>query len=389
VIKNVFLWLNGCMLSDLARQRFLALMQDPGIKAHDFWRFFSKEGGVSRRRQLPVSWQGAWQDPQAHLPDSLHAWQQNAHHHLVYYGHLGYPEALLALENAPPLLYYQGELAALATPLLAIVGSRAASAPGRDFAFWLAQRMVGLGWGVVSGLAFGVDIAAHQGALAAGGVTVAVVPGSLQPIYPKSHRAFVQPIMVQGGVLSECPLGAPVYRAHFYQRNRLISGLARAVLVVEADKRSGSLITARHALLQGRDVMAYPGTPGCDQLIRQGAALVTDLGHILETLGIQGDSGLPDQVGGACRQMHSLSVAQRALLAYIPRAWLGLGVLVQKVAQPLDSVLSMLTELEIKGLVESSCAGVRRMQPGSLERRGFARDCAAGSRRSHGNVNDR
>lgn len=201
-----------------------------------------------------------------------------------------FPPALAALDDAPPILWIKGDAATLAAPCIAMVGARNASLSGRKIATAWAAELAAAGLTVVSGLARGIDGAAHQGALTKGR-TVAVMAGGVDAIYPAEHRALWQQIMEAGAVVSELPPGTEPIAPLFPRRNRIISGLSRAVVVVEATLKSGSLITARYALDQGRDVLAVPGSPlepraeGPNSLIRDGATLVQSVADILDALG--------------------------------------------------------------------------------------------------------
>ncbi len=222
------------------------------------------------------------------------AWLAEAGHELIAWDDPDYPQALLALGHAPPVLYFVGRRELLNRPALAIVGSRNATAQGKDNARAFAQALADAGLTIVSGLALGVDAAAHEGGLLGMGGTLAVVGTGLDRVYPARHRDLAHAIAARGGLLSEFPLGTPPKDNNFPRRNRLISGLARGVLVVEAALSSGSLITARYAGEQGRDVFAIPGSihsplsKGCHKLIREGAKLVETAQDILEELGMAG-----------------------------------------------------------------------------------------------------
>ena len=199
-----------------------------------------------------------------------------------------YPPALAAIADPPPLLALRGEPALLARPTVAIVGARNASAAGQKIAERLAHDIGAAGYVIVSGLARGIDAAAHRGSLATG--TIAVLAGGHDNVFPENHVALLESILHDGAAVSEMPPDwAP--RAHdFPRRNRLISGLAIGVIIVEAAKRSGSLITARLALEQGREVFSVPGSPldpraeGTNDLLKQGATLVTEAGDVLAAL---------------------------------------------------------------------------------------------------------
>jgi DNA processing protein len=205
-------------------------------------------------------------------------------------GDPAYPDALLNSADPPLLLYVQGQVELLATRALAIVGSRHPTAQGEDNAREFAGALARAGFTIVSGMALGIDGAAHEGALDAGGATVAVVGTGLDRVYPASHRALAHRIAEQGAIVSEFPLGTPPLAQNFPQRNRIIAGLAAGTLVVEAALRSGSLITARLATEAGREVFAIPGSihspqaRGCHALIRQGAKLVETAADVLEEL---------------------------------------------------------------------------------------------------------
>ena len=210
--------------------------------------------------------------------------------HVLTLDHPAWPPLLLQAADAPLLLYAEGDLSALSAPAVAVVGSRQPTPQGRDNAEHFAHELASAGWVVVSGLAQGVDAAAHEGALAAGGRTVAVVGTGLDQCYPARHRALARRIAEQGALLSEYAPGTPPLAEHFPQRNRLIAALARGTLVVEAALRSGSLITARLANEAGREVWAIPGSihapqsRGCHALIKQGAALVESVQDMLDEL---------------------------------------------------------------------------------------------------------
>jgi DNA processing protein len=212
-------------------------------------------------------------------------------------GEVGYPEPLAAIEDAPPLLALRGDAGLLLRPSIGVVGARNASAGGRKLAEELSRELGAAGLMVVSGLARGIDAAAHQGALASG--TVAVFAGGLDQVYPPEHEGLAQSILDHGGALiSEMPLGTEPQARHFPRRNRLVSGLSRGVLVIEAALKSGSLTTARFALEQGRDVMAVPGSPldprcrGTNQLLREGAGLVETAADALLHLGLDPELSL-------------------------------------------------------------------------------------------------
>ena len=267
----------------------------------------------------------------------------------------------------PAALFVEGEPAHLARPQVAIVGSRAATAAGRETAFDFAARLAAAGFAITSGLATGIDAAAHRGALAAGGVTIAVCGTGLDRVYPPEHHELAARIAAAGCLVSEFPTGTPPPAHNFPRRNRLMSGLSRGVLVIEAAARSGSLITARLAGEQGREVMAVPGSihnplaRGCHRLIKDGAALVETVDDVLGALG---GSGLESatRIGGEWRRIREnpgRRVGQRRgnavecarLRAGGPRR------LVERTGLAASSVISKLQLLELEGRVESLAGG--------------------------------
>ncbi len=276
------------------------------------------------------------------------AWLEQPGQHLLMWDDARYPALLAELADAPPLLFVAGDPGILERPQLAMVGSRRASKPGLDTAHAFARSLAGGGFVITSGLALGIDGAAHQGALDVGGATVAVLGTGLQCLYPARHQRLAAQIAEQGGALvSELPLDCPPQASNFPRRNRIISGLSLGVLVVEASPSSGSLITARLAAEQGREVYAipgsihHPGARGCHQLIRDGATLVESIEHILEALrGWQAPGPSPAPEGAAHPLLELLHAAPQSSEA-----------LVQASGWALSEVLAALTELELDGRV--------------------------------------
>jgi DNA processing protein len=219
------------------------------------------------------------------------AWLERPAQHLLMWDQPDYPALLAQISDAPPLLFVAGDPGILEKPQLAMVGSRRASRPGMDTAAAFSRSLAGAGFVITSGLALGIDAAAHQAALDVGGQTVGVLGTGLEKFYPQRNRRLADAMIASGSaVLSEFPLDAGPSASNFPRRNRIISGLSLGVLVVEASVASGSLITARLAAEQGREVFAmpgsihHPGARGCHQLIRDGAVLVETIEHILEAL---------------------------------------------------------------------------------------------------------
>jgi DNA processing protein len=278
------------------------------------------------------------------------AWLEQPGHELLMWDDPAYPALLAELPDAPPLLFVDGDSSLLERPQLAMVGSRQASRPGLDNATAFARNLASGGFVITSGLALGIDGAAHQGALDVGGRTIAVLGTGLQHLYPRRHLGLAGRIVEGGGALvSEFPLDCAPHASNFPRRNRIISGLSLGVLVVEASPSSGSLITARLAAEQGREVYAipgsihHPGARGCHQLIRQGAALVESVDDILQAL--QGWHH-----GSVVVQPHA-EQPTHPLLVQLHAAPMTSETLAGNLAQPLEQVLAELTELEIEGLV--------------------------------------
>lgn len=219
------------------------------------------------------------------------AFLNKPHAHIIRYNQVAYPILLKQIVNPPPLLFVEGDVDILSHAQLAMVGSRNPTPMGNEMAFQFAKYLVSKRLVITSGLAVGIDGAAHRGALTGGGRTIGVIGSGLDKIYPSTHISLAKQMMDNGGALvSEFPMGTSPRREFFPRRNRLISGLSMGVLVVEAALNSGSLITAKYAIDQGRDVFAIPGSPhnplakGCHQLIKEGAKLVEEAEDILQEL---------------------------------------------------------------------------------------------------------
>ncbi|MDZ4202993.1 MAG: DNA-processing protein DprA [Gallionella sp.] len=219
------------------------------------------------------------------------SWLEDDNNHVVTLGDRDYPQALLNIPDPPLLLYVKGRRDLLNHPALAVVGSRNATPQGIHNAEAFARSLSEAGLCIVSGMAHGIDAAAHRGALQGTGSSIAVVGTGLDKVYPSANRGLAHALAAQGALISEFPLGTPPLAANFPRRNRIISGMSSGCLVVEASLQSGSLITARLALEQGRDVFAIPGSihspqsKGCHTLLKQGAKLVEAAQDILEELG--------------------------------------------------------------------------------------------------------
>lgn len=228
-------------------------------------------------------------NPNLTLIENNLAWLDNApNKHIIYYDHPHYPKLLKEISSPPLLLYLQGDLSLLNSNQIALVGSRSCTPYGKEKAYQFAGLLSNAGFTITSGLAIGIDGLAHQGALAKHGKTIAVLGTGLNNIYPKRHLKLAEKIIENGLLVSEFWPDAPAHPSNFPRRNRIISGLSLGVLVIEASQRSGSLITARYAVEQNREVFALPGSIdnseacGCHQLIQQGAKLVVNIQDICD-----------------------------------------------------------------------------------------------------------
>lgn len=265
-----------------------------------------------------------------------------------------FPPQLLQISDPPVLLYLRGDTRLLSAPSLAIVGSRNATQPGVANAEAFARAFSEAGLAIVSGLALGIDAAAHRGGLTARGSTIAVLGCGADIVYPRGNAPLHAQIAARGAIVSEFPLGTPPLRENFPRRNRLISGLARGCLVVEAALASGSLITARLAAEQGREVFAIPGsihsplTRGCHSLIKQGAKLAESAQDVLEELGIATVSvALPNSSG-----------ASDGILRHIGFDPCSVDTLVQRSGLTAEAISAMLLALELEGKVSGLPGGL-------------------------------
>ena len=320
---------------------------------------------LSRLQQLQLDEQQcrALLKPDDDFLQRIDQWRQQTGGQVIPFPSKDYPDLLRYIADPPIVLFVQGELKALNKPQLAIVGSRHASATGRAIAHRFAKEVPALGYGVTSGLALGIDACAHEGALESG-LTLAVLGSGLAEIYPKRHLALAQRIIESGGALiSEVPPWVKPQGFHFPRRNRIISGLSEGVLVVEASLQSGSLITARFAAEQGREVFAVPGalgnpeSRGCHQLIKDGATLVEGVEDIFSTkdLNLQ---FLPLNTADNGQQ----SLLNHDLLDNVRDNATSVDELVQQTGLAVEVVLSELLELEVQGWVTSVPGGYVRLR---------------------------
>jgi DNA processing protein len=306
--------------------------------------------------------------PDPAVLDAVLSWAEGAAARVLTPDDGAYPEQLRVLDAPPPLLFVRGDATLLEEPQLAIVGSRNPSAGGIDTARAFARYLTALGLTVTSGLAIGIDGAAHQGALE-GGRTIAVLGTGPDRVYPAAHRSLARRIAENGALVTEFPPGTGPHASHFPRRNRLISGLTLGTLVVEAALRSGSLITARYAAEQGKEVFAVPGSihnplaRGCHELIRQGAKLVDSTDQILEELGPRlraYTTGIPRP---SRAKEHTEDSAERAdpeyqrLLGCLGHDPVGPDELIARSGLSAQAVSSMLLLLELQGHVSCHPGG--------------------------------
>jgi len=286
-------------------------------------------------------------------------WSAGEDQHIVTLADSDYPQALLEIADPPTLLYVRGRLDLLNRPTLAIVGSRNPTPQGTQNAERFASAFADAGLVIASGLALGIDAAAHRGALTVGGDTVAFIGTGIDRIYPARNRDLALEIGTKGTIVSEFPIGTPVTAFNFPKRNRLISGLSRGVLVVEAAIESGSLITARLAGEQGREVFAIPGSihspqaRGCHKLIRQGAKLVETAQDVLEELSWDRVS----HASALTTEMASVSKGQRDLLSSMGFDPCGVDDLAARSGLTADTLSVMLLHLELDGHIASLPGG--------------------------------
>ncbi len=292
-------------------------------------------------------------------------WLRDQRHHQIVRGDDAFPQLLEQIPNPPHLLYVDGDPESLHLPAIAIVGSRNPTKGGERNAYEFAQHLASVGFTIVSGLAQGIDTAAHRGALSAGGKTIAFLGHGIDRIYPARNKDLAAEIANNGALISEFPLGTHPGRELFPQRNRLISGLSLGTLVVEAARRSGSLITARLAGEQGREVFALPGSihnalaRGCHQLIRQGAKLVENSDDIIAELAPLAGQILQNTMESTSKQTdtESLDPEYVQLLKHVGHDPITVDELAHNSGLTIDQVSSMLLILELHGKIESLSGG--------------------------------
>ncbi|HYW04372.1 MAG TPA: DNA-processing protein DprA [Gammaproteobacteria bacterium] len=360
----------------------LALLHAPGLGVRRIRELLSEQGtaravtalapGELRRRGLGEATVDALRSPDPSRIEPGLAWSRQTASSVLLESDPRYPDRLRELPDAPPALFVVGDPEILALPQVAIVGSRNPSPDGRANALEFAAHLGGRGLVITSGLAEGIDTAGHEGALRAGAPTVAVAGTGPDRVYPAANRELAHRIATEGVLVSEFAPGTPPVAGNFPRRNRIISGLSAGVLVVEAARRSGSLITARFAMEQGREVFAIPGSihnplaRGCHRLIRDGAKLVETADDILEELASQlrlsaepdGPSAAPVEAAPELPDEDYRKLLQS--MGYGP---VSVDELVRRTALTPESVSSMLLLLELQGHVVSAPGGLYRRIP--------------------------
>ena len=306
-------------------------------------------------------------DRQGRIQNTLNWLSESSAHFILPVEHPDYPALLLETASPPLVLFGCGNPQVLQVPQIAIVGSRYHTPAAGQFANTIAQQLVDVGWCVTSGLALGIDAQSHLGALAGQGQTVAVMATGIDKVYPKRHSELAMRIVAEGGcLLTEFPLGTAPKKEHFPRRNRIISGLSLGVLVVEATIKSGTLITARYAVEQNREVFAVPGSvynknsQGCHQLLKQGAKLVEQVADINEEF-----SHLVFESGKSAAKKQeknpALLLARDRLLASVGFEATSIDVVAQRSGLPVTVVMTQLLEYELCGFVASVPGGYIRL----------------------------
>lgn len=352
-------------------RHWLALSQTRGIGGVTFLKLieqfgsprevFAQSAACLQAAGLSEAVAAAVQKPEWVAADACLDWLAGDGCHAVTLCEEIYPPLLKQIHDPPPVLFVRGDPAALSLPQLAVVGSRNPSPPGERTAREFAAALCREGLAITSGLALGIDAAGHGGALAGGGVTVAVLGTGPDRVYPARHRQLARDIVQSGALVSELPPGTPMSPGHFPRRNRIISGLSLGVLVVEAAAQSGSLITARLALEQGREVFAMPGSihnplaKGCNALIRQGAKLVETVADVLEELGGRARRAEPLEMPAVAG--FQPTEEHLGLLKYVAYEPTSVDTLVALSGETPDAVASTLLMLELSGHIASAAGG--------------------------------
>lgn len=372
-------WLALKLVPRLGVHKKLALVEAYGLPA--LFSSANTQSILTSANGLNAKQIAAFEQPNWQYISEIIAASHQCQSSLVAFDDELYPPQLKQIYDPPLVLFVQGNKALLCEHQLAIVGSRSASIGGREAAFTFAQQIVEQGLVVTSGLALGIDASAHKGALVYDKATIAVVATGLDTIYPARHKLLAQQIIQQNGaIISEFLPGTKAKAGHFPKRNRLISGLSKGVLVVEAEIKSGSLITARCAIEQNREVLAMPGSinnlqaKGCHWLIKQGAKLIEDVADIMEELSLDVETGLHLKGRITNQQQPRLNLPKEdkknpqkdlcndALLASVGFEVTPVDRVVSRSKLPIEEVLTRLTMLELSGLVSAVPGGYLKVK---------------------------
>ena len=373
-------------------ERLILFQHLPGVGSGTYWQLLNRFPGLRAAFEAPLSQlrdilpeealvvfsEYKARGEQSEIVQRVRKnmdWTQEKGVHLVHMDHEHYPELLREIRRSPPLLYVLGDPRCLSFPQVAMVGSRNPTPAGRALATSFAADLASSGFTVTSGLALGVDTCAHQGAVKVDGTTIAVLGTGIDRIYPQRNHSLADEIVAKGGALvSEFPIGVSPIPQNFPQRNRIISGLSAGVLVVEAAIKSGSLITARYAVQQNREVFAIPGSinnplaRGCHALLKDGAKLVETSSDIVEEL--KGFLAL------SSRQLDLLKLsaepqldsqllttgAEETVLNQLDYQSTSVDLLTERTGLPVGDVMASLLVMELKGLVANTGSGYMRVR---------------------------
>ncbi|MDD5319537.1 MAG: DNA-processing protein DprA [Methylococcales bacterium] len=344
-------------------------MRTPGVGCRSFLKLlethtpaqlFAESAQVLSALGLKSDIINAIKNPDWSIIDYDLSWLNQQNNGALTINDANYPPQLKEIADPPPVLFVRGNPALLSLPQIAIVGSRNPSAIGKETAFNFAKTLSHYGFVITSGMALGIDAASHQGALSVNGYTIAVAGTGLDRVYPARHKELATEIVNTGVMISEFTPGTSAKANHFPRRNRIISGLCQGLLVVEAAKQSGSLITARMALEQNREVFAIPGSihnplaRGCNALIREGAKLVETTQDILEELNQynQQDVKFPPLA-----MQSTLDLEQQTLLNRVMFSPTSIDNLVEITGESVEVISSMLLILELQGHIEATAGG--------------------------------
>lgn len=363
--NNLHYWLAALYLPDIGPRTFMRLYQ----YFVTIENIFAASQDELKAIGLNTSQTQGVLNPDWHSVEADLLWLQSApEHHIISFIDENYPKLLKEISDPPIALYVQGDLSVLNTKQIAIVGARSATPTGVGNAEQFAYALSKAGFTITSGLALGIDGASHHGALKAKGKTIAVTGSGLYHIYPHSNRKLARQISQHqhGALLSEFPLGMKPLANHFPRRNRIIAGMTIGVLVVEAALKSGSLITARHAVESGREVFAIPGSihhplaRGCHYLIKQGAKLVENAADIIDELGHYHDMHIDNDQKGTILADKPLSLTEQNVFDCIGYEITPVDMIILQSRLTTSEVSSILLTLELQGRIQIVSGGYVR-----------------------------